>query len=96
MWLFGIARQTLLNYTRGERQRMALIDRLRGAMQLPTTSPGPDEGADVRDAVARLGADLAEIVILVQWDGFTIPEVAELLGAGVLVRCCAMPRRRGR
>lgn len=83
MWLFGIARGTLLNYARGERRRGALFDRLRGAMQLRTTSPGADEGADVRDAVARLGADLAEIVSLIHWDGFTLPEVAELLGVPV-------------
>lgn len=80
MWLFGIARSTLLNYARGERRRGALFERLRGAMQLRTPLAGADEGADVRDAVARLGADLAEIVRLVHWDGFTMPEVAELLG----------------
>lgn len=79
MWLFGVARGTLLNHSRGERRRHALVDRLRSGMSIAQGSRS-DEGADVRDAVERLDDDLAEIVRLVHWDGFTAPEVAVVLG----------------
>ncbi|WP_298944620.1 sigma-70 family RNA polymerase sigma factor [uncultured Microbacterium sp.] len=80
MWLFGIARGTLLNHARGERRRLALVDRLRSTMSLTRATNGADEGADVRDAIDRLDENLAEIVKLVHWDGFALPEVADILG----------------
>lgn len=39
-----------------------------------------DDGAEVRDAIDRLPTDLAEIVRLVHWGGFTIAEAATLTG----------------
>ncbi|MFJ2535787.1 RNA polymerase sigma factor [Microbacterium maritypicum] len=80
MWPFGIARGTLLNHARGERRRWALADRIRASEGIGTTSPASDDGAEVRDAIARLDHDRAEIVRLVCWDGFTLVEAAELLG----------------
>lgn len=80
MWLFGIARGTILNHARGERRRLALVDVIRRRLSISRVSAPADNGADVRDAVARLDDDLAEIVKLVHWEGFTLPEVAELLG----------------
>lgn len=80
MWLFGIARGTLLNHARGERRRLALVDRLRSNMSLTRATNGADEGADVRDAIDRLDENLAEIVKLVHWDGFALAEVADILG----------------
>src|SRR6188474_1811800 len=72
MWLFGIARGTLLNHARGERRRWALADRIRGHATTDATSPAADEGADVRDAISRLEPDLAELVRLVHWDRLTL------------------------
>lgn len=80
MWLFGIARGTLLNYARGERRRWALADRIRSTAAIDVASPPSDEGAEVRDAIARLDAARAELVRLVHWDGLSIVEAAELLG----------------
>ncbi len=80
MWLFGIARGTVLNHARGERRRWALADRIRLDASQRTASPAADEGADVRDAIARLEPDLAELVRLVHWERFTIAEAAEVLG----------------
>ena len=79
MWLFGIARGTLLNYARGERRRLALVDRIRNGMSIDAVPTTADEGMEVRDAIDRLDQNLAEIVKLVHWDGFTLPEVATLL-----------------
>ena len=81
MWLFGIARGVVLNHARGVRRRWALADRLRGrAAVAPTAAPPADEHLEVRDAIARLEPDLAEIVRLVHWDGFTIADAAQVVG----------------
>ncbi|PPF53938.1 RNA polymerase subunit sigma-24 [Clavibacter michiganensis] len=79
-WLFGIARTTLLNHVRGERRRWALADRIRGHAATEGASPAADHGAEVRDAVARLDADLVELVQLVHWEGMTITQAAALVG----------------
>lgn len=80
MWLFGIARGTLLNHARGVRRRWALADRLRTHVGDAGSAAPADAGAEVRDAIARLDADLAELVRLVHWDGFSLTDAAELLG----------------
>jgi RNA polymerase sigma-70 factor (ECF subfamily) len=47
----------------------------------PSTSALPaDHGLEVRDAIARLDPELAELVRLVHWDGFSLGEVATLEG----------------
>lgn len=80
MWLFGIARGTLLNHARGERRRWALADRIRLQTRSEASAPASDDGAEVRDAIARLDPDLAELVRLVHWERFTLVEAAEVLG----------------
>jgi RNA polymerase sigma factor (sigma-70 family) len=80
MWLFGIARNTLLNHTRGERRRWALADRLRTNSGTEIVAPAADDGADIRDAIARLEPDLGELMKLVHWDRMTISQAAGLLG----------------
>lgn len=80
MWLFGVARGTLLNHARGERRRWALADRIRSHAGEDLSAAPADAGADVRDAIARLDPDLSELVRLVHWDGFSLADAAELLG----------------
>lgn len=79
MWLFGIARGTLLNHARGERRRWALADRIRVTTS-HAASPPADDGVEVRDAIARLVPDLAELVRLVHWERMTLADAAQLLG----------------
>ena len=80
MWLFGIARGTLLNHARGERRRWALADRLRGRVGGEPSVMPADAGVEVRDAIERLDPNLAELVRLVHWDGFSLADAAEILG----------------
>lgn len=80
MWLFGIARGTLLNHQRGQRRRWALADRIRLQVREAPTAPAADEGADVRDAIARLDPDLVELVRLVHWERLSLADAAEVLG----------------
>ncbi len=80
MWLFGLARGTLLNHARGARRRSALVDKVRSHMPTRAAAPAADEGGEVRDAIERLRPELAEIVQLVHWDGFTLAQAAEIVG----------------
>lgn len=80
MWLFGVARGALLNHARGSHRRWALADRIRLQLRENAAAPPSDAGAEVRDAIARLDPDLAEIVRLVHWEGFTLVEVGEVIG----------------
>ena len=80
MWLFGIARGTLLNHARGQRRRWALADRIRLQVPESATAPPADEGAEVRDAIDRLEPDLADLVRLVHWERLSVADAAELIG----------------
>jgi len=80
MWLFGIARTTLLNHARGERRRWALADRIRRVADPVGVAPAADTGSEVRDMIERLDSPLAEVVRLVHWERMTLAEVAALLG----------------
>lgn len=79
MWLFGIARNVLLHVQRGATRRSRLADRLRSTLGQRTASSA-DHGVEIRDAIDRLDPDLAELVRLVHWDGFSLTDAADLLG----------------
>ncbi|AYF97798.1 RNA polymerase sigma factor [Protaetiibacter intestinalis] len=79
MWLYVTARNVLANAQRGERRRWRLANRLRLLVQ-PVAAPDAGEGAEVREAIARLDPELAELIRLVHWDGLTLAEAAEVQG----------------
>ena len=80
MWLFGIARGTLLNHSRGQRRRWALADRIRLQVRESATAPPADEGAEVRDAIDRLELELAELIRLVHCERLSVAGASGLLG----------------
>lgn len=81
MWLFGIARNILSDHARGERRRWRLADRIRSRTTAADATTAPvDTYYEVQDAVDRLPAELAELVRLVHWDGFTLTDAAALTG----------------
>jgi len=80
MWCFGVARNVLLHHARSRRRRDALVDRLRGAIAFAPPPPLTDDALAIREAVRALPPELAELIRLVHWDGFTVAEAAELLG----------------
>lgn len=80
MWLFGIARKVLANAVRGSARRHWLTAALREHLAtLPPEDPG-DRTIDVRAALEAIPADQAELIRLVLWDGFTVPQAAVILG----------------
>lgn len=78
MWLFGVARNILLHHDRSQRRRDALVARLAQAITVARI-PDQDAALDVRAAVAALPDDLAELIRLVHWDGFSLNDAAEHL-----------------
>jgi RNA polymerase sigma factor (sigma-70 family) len=80
LWMFGIARNIALNAQRGARRRVQLSERLRHLTAATAASDSPaDEHLEIRDAIARLPVDDAELIRLVHWDGLSLAEAAELL-----------------
>ncbi|WP_430648092.1 RNA polymerase sigma factor [Agromyces sp. GXS1127] len=80
MWLFGIARNVLANATRGVARQHQFTARLAEHIAvMPPEDPG-DRAIDVRTALDGIPADQAELVRLVLWDGFTVPQAAVVVG----------------
>lgn len=81
MWLFGIARNVIANTERSERRRRNLTARLRSALKTAKQSGAPaDVGVEVRDAIARLPSEQAELVRLIHWEGFSVADAGAILG----------------
>jgi RNA polymerase sigma-70 factor (ECF subfamily) len=78
MWMYGVARNVVLGYRRGERRRSNLGERLReeiATQQLEAT----ELRSDLLQALDALSGLDREIVILAAWDGFTQAEIAKHL-----------------
>ncbi|MCH1883359.1 RNA polymerase sigma factor [Agrococcus sp. ARC_14] len=79
MWLFGIARNTLRHHERGQRRRTAAVLELSKVIAAAPRLLADDDAVGVRDAVASLPTELAELIRLVHWDGFSVEQAAALL-----------------
>ncbi|MCP2635530.1 sigma-70 family RNA polymerase sigma factor [Microbacterium sp. HD4P20] len=80
MWLFVVARNTLLNSRRGDRRRSAAVTRLSERIAIQASDAETDTAVELRLAISRLPAELSEIIRLTYWDGFSSAEVAQILG----------------
>lgn len=83
MWLFVVARNTLLNHRRSLGRHRAAVDRLRGVIVADTAVATSDldqaeRRHDIQRAMHALAPGDAELVRLVNWEGFSLAEVAEL------------------
>lgn len=83
-WLFAIARRIARGYRRSAARRSGRNEAL--PEQLPHAGPGPDADAERADAARQLGRlldtlddDKRAIFVLVEVQGFTVPEAAETL-----------------
>lgn len=80
MWLFATARNVMLNSRRTLARRSAAVQRLiddTRAMEVPVKDDGL--AGEVREAIASLSADDAELVRLVYWEGLRSHEAAAVL-----------------
>ena len=80
MWLFGVARRVLSTHRRSAVRRVALADRLRSRLVENDQAVDAHAHDDVREAIAGLATVDREIIELVYWEGFSLEEVALVLG----------------
>lgn len=80
LWLFGIARNVVLNTCRTQRRQDLLAEKLRRTIDPAGVIPeSSDLALDVRAALDRLAPELSELVRLVHWDGFSLAEAAAIV-----------------
>jgi len=80
MWCFGIARNLLRNYVRGERRRGELGSALRATLVETDVELDAEEVVAIRELIDQLEPDLAEVVTLLHWEGFNLAEIGRLQG----------------
>jgi RNA polymerase sigma factor (sigma-70 family) len=85
LWLYGMARHTLMNHRRGRRRRWRLLSRLTAEATTPTQTPDPLEQGDseLREAINRLPDPYREVLRLVAWEGCSHAEAAQVLDCSV-------------
>jgi len=79
MWLFGIARMSVVGHGRDASRRLKLAERLQGLVE-PLDWPDDDIAIDVRKAIDSLPEEQAELVRLVHWEGFSLADAAQVMG----------------
>jgi RNA polymerase sigma-70 factor (ECF subfamily) len=85
LWLYGVARRQLANQRRGQLRRSQLVDRLRaelpGALAAAAAGASSEDerAAGVRAALARLGEEDRELLMLSSWEGLAPAEIATVL-----------------
>lgn len=81
MWLFTASRNVLLNARRALARRSAATQRFVDEMRTRPQAAENDELAiEMREAIAALPPEDAELVRLVSWDGLRSHEAAKILG----------------
>jgi RNA polymerase sigma factor (sigma-70 family) len=84
LWLYGLARRSLLNHRRGRRRRWRLLSRLMEASAVPSVGEAADESSTLlRQAIARLPEPQREVLRLIAWEGCSHAEAAQVLGCSV-------------
>lgn len=82
-WVYGVARKVLANHRRSAVRRSALAARLRDeliAARSSESTPASDIEESVRAAIRMLPDRQREVVMLVYWEGFSLDEIAAILG----------------
>jgi len=96
-WLLGTARHVVGNHWRSRDRRGRLETELRGVRQLATESDPAGltvERAAMLAALATLGANDRELLLLVGWDGLDAAGVAQALGCSGTAARARLSRAR--
>lgn len=98
LWLYGVARRTLSTQRRGELRRARLTERLRSELAAAARSlPPADTRSDpVLRALAGLGEEDREILLLAGWEGLAPREMARALGISAVAARSRLHRARRR
>jgi RNA polymerase sigma-70 factor (ECF subfamily) len=97
-WLIGTARKVLGNAwrSRGRRQRLTAEIANLNAIAAPDCATQAVERADTLAALARLGADDQEVLLLAGWDGLDSAGLATVLGCSTTAARARLSRARRR
>lgn len=80
MWLFGVARRILSNSIRGSARHASLTLKLRQRLEEQPSPATDTETLKARETLDCLPSEESELVRLILWDGFTLPQAATILG----------------
>jgi RNA polymerase sigma-70 factor (ECF subfamily) len=98
LWLYGLARHVLLNHRRGDRRRARLVERLRreaSTAQQLSVVPAPADSW-LLGAIERLPDAYREAVMLVNWEGCSHADAAQVLGCSVNAVALRLHKARAR
>lgn len=96
LWLFGTARRVLANQRRGERRRSRLAEQLRAELRSERPAEAGENPSEVLEALAALGEDDRELLMLVGWEELTPAQAARVLGITSLAARSRLHRARRR
>lgn len=96
LWLFGTARRVLANQRRGERRRGRLTEQLRAELRSERPAEAGETPSEVLEALAALGEDDRELLMLVGWEELTPGQAARILGISSLAARSRLHRARRR
>ncbi|HEX5610173.1 MAG TPA: RNA polymerase sigma factor [Solirubrobacterales bacterium] len=97
-WLFGVARRVLANQRRGEGRRTRLAERLQAELPAAVAmQPEPDrDHSAVMSALALLGDEDREVLLLAGWEGLDSAQIAAVLGISRVAARTRLHRARRR
>ncbi|NIZ91555.1 RNA polymerase sigma factor [Kineococcus rubinsiae] len=99
LWLFGVARNVLANHRRelsrrrGLQVRVATLHPTPDVCDAPTGEPA---GSAVWPALAALGAEDRDLLLMRAWDGLPVADIAVVLGVRAATVSSRLHRARGR
>ncbi|WBQ08482.1 RNA polymerase sigma factor [Kribbella sp. CA-293567] len=98
LWLYGVARRVLANQRRGGVRRERLGERLRHELVqvVPDPADATESGTVLRAAIAKLGDDDRELIMLTTWEGLEPSEAALVLGVPARTVRTRLHRARAR
>ncbi|HEX8753841.1 MAG TPA: sigma-70 family RNA polymerase sigma factor [Solirubrobacterales bacterium] len=98
LWLYAVARRVIANLHRAERRRTRLGERLAESLRAElATRPAPaGEAAEVLRAMAGLGEEDRELLLLVSWEELTPSQAARVLDISALAARSRLHRARRR
>ena len=98
LWLYGVARRVIANLHRSAHRRTRLAERLGETLRAEAgIDPTPDgEAAEILAAIAELGEENRELLLLVSWEGLSPAEAGRVLGISALAARSRLHRTRRR
>jgi len=98
LWLYAVARRVIANLQRAERRRTRLGRRLAESLrtELAAHPTAGSEAAEVLRAMAGLGTEDRELLLLVSWEGLSPAEAAKVLETSSLAARSRLHRARRR